>query len=256
MILLKTVFAFFIVGLTMILLIPFGVLFFILSCLGLKKAMAVTVHYVAQGWSRMLIKITGCSLKVTGRDNIPPRGGICFVSNHGSIFDIVRLLAYTGRPIGFIAKKELALIPFLNIWILLIGGLFIDRNAIRKAVNTIRTGVKRIKAGGAMIIFPEGHRSRGQGLLPFHSGSFKLATQSGSAIVPVAITNTYDVFEKTYRLHPMPISVTFCKPLYTTEIPPEDRRKTLADHVYRIIAAAREEAAESPPLPPSGTAEG
>ncbi|MDR1058502.1 MAG: 1-acyl-sn-glycerol-3-phosphate acyltransferase [Treponema sp.] len=238
--LIKTIFVFAVVSLPMILIVPLGLLILILSYLGLKKLMILVVYKIARFWSLLLIRLTGCKLTVLGRENIPPKEGICFVSNHGSIFDIIILLAYAGRPIGFIAKKELALIPFLNIWVLLIGGLFIDRNTVRKAVNTIHTGVARIKAGGAMIIFPEGHRSKGQGLLPFHPGSFKLATQAGAPIVPVAISGSYEVFEKNYRIHALPVRVVFGKPVRTSELSPQERRKDLSDEVYRIIAGALE----------------
>ncbi|MDR2403367.1 MAG: 1-acyl-sn-glycerol-3-phosphate acyltransferase [Spirochaetaceae bacterium] len=240
MALIKTIAIFSVVGLPMILIVPMGLLIFILSSLGLKKRMDLVVYKIAQFWSLLLIGLTGCKLTVLGRENIPPRGGICFVSNHGSIFDIILLLAYAGRPIGFIAKKELALIPFLNIWILLIGGLFIDRNTVRKAVGTIQAGVERIRAGGAMIIFPEGHRSKGQGLLPFHPGSFKLATRAEAPIVPVAITGSYEVFEKTHRVCALPVRVIFGKSIITVEIPPEERRRTLSDQVRKVISEALE----------------
>jgi 1-acyl-sn-glycerol-3-phosphate acyltransferase len=219
----------------MILLTPLGVVVFIGTLLGLRKPVLYMMYRVAQGWALMMIKFTGCRMTVTGREHIPRKGGVCFVSNHGSIFDIVLHLAYDGRPIGFIAKKELAYIPFLNMWIYLLGGLFIDRKNIRRAVKTINKGIARIKAGGAMIIFPEGHRSRGQGLLPFRPGALRLATQAGAPIVPVAIAGSYDVFERTYRLHPGPVSVSFGEPIPTADLPPESRKNALTDQVYGVI---------------------
>ncbi|MDR1909415.1 MAG: 1-acyl-sn-glycerol-3-phosphate acyltransferase, partial [Spirochaetaceae bacterium] len=175
---LRTIMLFALLGLTVVgLLIPVIPVLF-LSLFGLRKLVSLLVYRFAQAWAKMIMALSGCTFTVSGREHIPPQGGICLVSNHGSILDIVLLLATVGRPIGFIAKKELVFIPLINIWILLLGGLFLDRKNVRRAVRTIKTGVARIRNGGAMIIFPEGHRSRGQGLLPFHQGSFKLATQS------------------------------------------------------------------------------
>jgi 1-acyl-sn-glycerol-3-phosphate acyltransferase len=225
----------------MIVLAPIGVLFFILSFLGLKKPMTSIIYKLAQTWANLLIKCAGCRLRVKGKEHIPQKGGLCFVSNHGSIFDILLILALVGRPVGFIAKKELALIPFLNVWIFLLGGLFIDRKNIRKAIGTINNGIDRIKRGAAMIIFPEGTRSKGQGLLPFRSGSLKLATQSGAPIVPIAITGSYEAFEKSYRIKAVSISVTFAPPIYTAELPAGDKRKNLADQVHRVIAETLEQ---------------
>jgi 1-acyl-sn-glycerol-3-phosphate acyltransferase len=193
------------------------------------------MYQVAQGWARLLITLSGCKVTVRGRENIPLEGGMCFVSNHGSIFDILLILAYAGRPFGFIAKKELSYIPLLNMWIALLGGFFIDRKNVRKALRTIDKGIGRIRSGGAMIIFPEGHRSRGQGLLPFHPGSLKLATQAEAPIIPVAMAGSYDVFEKNYRLNSVPVGLSFGAPVPTAGLPPEDRKQRLADRMQSLI---------------------
>jgi len=234
----KTVICFAYVVVTMVILIPIGTVVVLFSLLGLRKPMSALMYWIALGWARLLIGLIGCRLTVLGGENIPRKGSVCFVSNHASIFDIVLLLGYASRPIGFVAKQELRLIPLLNMWISVLGGVFIDRTNPRRALKTINNGVARIKSGSAMIIFPEGHRSRGQGLLPFHPGSLKLATQSEAVIVPVAIAGTYDVFEKNYRANPGPVRLTFCKPINTVDIPVTDRKLVLSDQIYGVIKAA------------------
>jgi 1-acyl-sn-glycerol-3-phosphate acyltransferase len=224
----------------MVLVTPLGILGFLLSLVGLRKAMSHAMYRIAQGWGAYMFVVLGCKITVLGRENIPRKGGICFVSNHSGIIDILLLLRYSGRPFGFVAKRELILVPIINMWISILGGLFIDRKNIRKALKTINKGVARIRAGAAMLIFPEGHRSRGQGLLPFHPGSLKLATQSESIIVPVAITGSHDVFEKTYRVNPGPLRIVFCPPINTAEIPAADRKLALSDQIYGVIKAALE----------------
>lgn len=234
----KTALLFIITGITSVGAFPLGIAAFVLSCLGLKKPMGWVIYLIGKIWALIIIKCTGCKLQVKGKENIPSRGGLCFVCNHGGIFDIILALALIGRPFGFIAKKELLFIPFLNIWIFLLGGLFIDRKNIRRALKTINKGIRRLKSGGRMLVFPEGTRSKGRGLLPFHSGSLKLATQAGVPIVPVAISGSYDVFEKTYRVRAVPVRVTFCPPVNTAELPPEERKKNLADRLYQTIGEA------------------
>ncbi|MDR0401366.1 MAG: 1-acyl-sn-glycerol-3-phosphate acyltransferase [Treponema sp.] len=238
--LIKTILIFVPVVGAVLVLTPLGLLFFMLSVLGLQRQAAAGMYRMAQGWARFMIALIGCEVTVRGREHIPPRGGICFVSNHGSIFDILLILAYAGRPFGFIAKKELAFIPFLNMWIYLLGGSFIDRKNIRKAVKAIDRGIKRIKNGGSMIIFPEGHRSRGQGLLPFHPGSLKLATKAGAPIVPVALSGSYDVFERNYRVAAAPVGISFGAPIPTADLPPEDRKQALAEKTRDVIAGMLE----------------
>jgi len=234
----KTIMAFAITVLTIIIFTPFGFIFIILFFLGLKKPMSWMIYKIAQGWARCVIFVTGCTMEVIGRENIPKKGGVCFVSNHVGIFDIILALAYIGRPFGFIAKKELLYVPFIDIWISMLGGLFIDRKNIRKAKKTIDLGIKKIQKGWGMLIFPEGTRSKGQGLLPFRSGAIKLATTSLAPIVPIAITGSYEVFEKNYRVHGVPIRMAFCPVINTSELSAEDRRHLLPNQVRSVIEAA------------------
>ena len=231
----KTIRAF---GFTIFFMLAFliiGLPAWLLGFLGLRKPMSWVVYRVAQLWARSVVRITGCSMTVEGRDNIPKTGGICFVSNHVGIFDIILALAYIGRPFGFIAKKELLVLPFFSLWILMLGGLFIDRKNIRKAIKTINLGIKKIQTGGSMLIFPEGTRSKGRGLLPFRSGAVKLATNSLAPIVPIAIKGSYDVFEVDKRVHSAQVHMIFCPVIHTAEMSADDRRHRLADQVRSII---------------------
>jgi 1-acyl-sn-glycerol-3-phosphate acyltransferase len=237
MAIIRTFSVFFMTVLTLLVATSAGIVAFVLSFCGLKKPMAFFVYKIAQTWGRTLIFLSGCTITVEGKENIPKKGGVCFVANHGSIFDIILVLAYIGRPFGFIAKRELLFVPLINLWISLLGGLFIDRSHPRKALKTINKGIQRLKSGGGILIFPEGRRSRGEGLLPFHPGSFRLATQAGVPIVPVAITGSYEVFERYGRVNACPVRLVVCGPVDTEEIPHEER-KLLAGRVQEIIEQA------------------
>ncbi|MDR0475516.1 MAG: 1-acyl-sn-glycerol-3-phosphate acyltransferase [Treponema sp.] len=227
----RTVFLFFMTGLLMLFVTPFGIIAFILQWFALKKPMAWAAYRLAQFWAYGVKLLSGCPVEVLGKENIPKKGGVCFVSNHGSMYDIILALTYIGRPFGFIAKKELLLVPVLNLWISILGGLFINRKNPRKAIRTINEGVRRLKKGGAMLIFPEGHRSGDQGLLPFHPGSLKLATQAQVPIIPVSIKGSYDIFEKNGRFTKVSLRVAFGKPLSSTEL----KKQELADEAQRLV---------------------
>jgi 1-acyl-sn-glycerol-3-phosphate acyltransferase len=235
------------VAICMIFVTPFGLASLFLSFLGLKRPMTYVIGKIAQAWALVVIALTGCSFTVRGVENIPRRGGFCLVGNHTGIFDILALLATVGRPFGFIAKKELAAVPLLNMWILLLGGLFIDRKSIRKALGVISEGVRRIKNGGVMLIFPEGTRGKGDGLLPFKNGALKLATKAGAPIVPLIISGSYEAFEKNRRVCPGPVSVRFAPAIATAGISAEERRGDLKDHIYDIMNGMLREAKGTAP---------
>ena len=230
-----TILFFLYVAVGVVVLLPIAITALILSFFGLRRQMSAVTYRVAQGWALLLIKMLGCPLTVTGRENIPKEGGVCFVSNHDGFLDTVLVLAYCGRPFGFVGKKELSYIPLFNMWIPLLGGLYIDRKNIRSAIKTINKGIAKIKAGGGMLIFPEGHRSKGRGLLPFHPGSLKLATQALAPIVPIAITGSYNVFEKNYRVKKSPVRISFCQPINTAEMNPQERKMLLPNKIFSII---------------------
>jgi len=230
-----TILLFAYIGIAMIILVPVSFIPMLLYFLGLRKPMAMVIYRIAQMWALSIISITGTKVTVTGRENIPKKGGMAFVSNHCGYFDIILMLAYSGRPFGFVAKKELVYIPFLNFWIYALGGLFIDRKNVRKAIKTINRGVQRIKSGNSMIIFPEGTRSKGRGLLPFHPGSLKIATSAEAPIIPVAIEGSYDIFEKNGRFTKAFVKLTFIKPIETAGLPPEERKHVLSDRIYKAI---------------------
>jgi len=231
----KTILMFFYIGIVMILLIPIGIIPMILYIFGLRNSMSKIIYRLAQLWAFSITVLCGAKVTVTGKENIPKKGGVCFVSNHCGYFDIVLMLAYSGRQFGFVAKKELLLIPFLNFWIYILGGLFIDRKNVRKAIRTINKGIEYIKTGSGMIIFPEGTRSKGRGLLPFLPGALKLATAAQAPIVPVAIEGSYDIFEKTGRLAKANVTITFLEPVETANLAPEEKKVVLSDRIYSMI---------------------
>ncbi|MCL2233486.1 MAG: 1-acyl-sn-glycerol-3-phosphate acyltransferase, partial [Treponema sp.] len=69
-------------------------------------------------------------------------------------------------------------------------------------------------------------------------GAIKLATNSLTPIVPIAISGSYEVFEKEYRVNPTAVRVIFCPPIYTADMSPEDRRFKLVEQVRDSIGAA------------------
>ena len=67
----------------------------------------------------------------------------------------------------------------------------IDRKSPRSAVKTVNHAAKLIKDGIVSVgVYPEGTRNNGEGLLPFHSGIFLVATKSDAPVVIAATENT------------------------------------------------------------------
>jgi 1-acyl-sn-glycerol-3-phosphate acyltransferase len=230
----RTLFFFILLWGSFVVVMPVGILGFLLSILGPRAWTSRMLHVFVVHWSRMLVAATGATVTVRGREKIPPSGGVCFIGNHPGDFDVLLALSLIDRPFGFTAKKEALFIPFINIWIWLLGGVFIDRKNVGKARRAIEAGARRIRSGGAMIIFPEGTRNRGQGMLPFRAGAFKLATLADAVILPLSITGSYGVWEATKTIRPVPVGIVFGDPIPTAGLSADERR-LLPDRVRRVI---------------------
>ncbi len=193
-----------------------------------------TYNYVTE-WAIKRIKASGASINMIGLENIPNQKGILFISNHQSNFDILSLLAYLGVPKGFVAKTELGKVPMLSDWMKRIHCLFMDRNNIKQSASVIIEGIKQLKAGINMVIFPEGTRGKNGVMGEFKSGSFKLATKAKAPIVPITIDGTYKIMEGNKNIiKPANVNIYIHKPIFTAELSKEEINE-LPEKVENII---------------------
>ena len=116
--------------------------------------------------------------------------------------------------------------------------LFLDRKDIKQGLKTILTAIEKIKSGISICIFPEGTRNKALDeteLLPFHEGSFKIASKSGCPIIPIAMNNTAEIFEAHFpKIKPCHVIVEYCKPVYVKDLDKNDQRH-LGEYTQKII---------------------
>jgi len=130
---------------------------------------------VVQSMFRLLLRVTGSTVIVKWRENIPDQA-VLYVGNHRSYFDI--LVGYVTVPglTGFVAKREMLRYPVLRRWMQNVNCLFLDREDIKAGLKTILDGIEKIKKGVSIWIFPEGTRNTNYDvldMLPFKEGSLR-----------------------------------------------------------------------------------
>lgn len=116
------------------------------------------------------------------------------MGNHNSYCDIPIIFLAIERTVGFIAKQELRLVPFLSFWMRKVGCIFVDRERGGGAAR-----IREAMAKGhvpRLSIFPEGTRGKSSDLYPFKSGGFRLAIESDATILPIAIKGAGEVWER------------------------------------------------------------
>jgi 1-acyl-sn-glycerol-3-phosphate acyltransferase len=151
---------------------------------------------VGRSWGRLVLWLSGARVAIADRSTLAPGQAALVVSNHQGAFDIPLLMGYVGRDIGFVAKKELANIPFVSAWMRLVGCVFLDREDRRKQVAQIRETIETLRSGQSMVIFPEGTRSNGPQLGEFAKGSLSIAAKAGVPIQPVTLDHTWVLKQK------------------------------------------------------------
>jgi 1-acyl-sn-glycerol-3-phosphate acyltransferase len=212
--------------------------YFLLGLLGRRHNQAQFLEWTTRAWARMLIRIAGGRVDVSGLENLPPGGGILFVSNHQGAFDIPLLLGYVPGLKGFVSKKENGRLPVVGTWMKLLHCIFLDRKDLRQSARAIARGVGDLQAGRSLIVFPEGTRSKSGTMRRFKDGSFKLATRSGAAIVPLTIDGSYRLLEGNRgRITPGQVRLHIHPPISIRDLSHADK-ETLTETVQGIIAAS------------------
>jgi len=169
----------------------------IMMLFGYNKLAFRYLNRIGKSYAKLFFIVIGVRVRVVGLENLPESNNICFVSNHQSLMDIPLITGYIPRTVGFIAKKELARIPIMNIWLRALNCVMIDRSNPRATIKTIERSIKHIQKGHSMVIFPEGTRSRKADMLKFKPGAFKLVIGADAYAVPLTINNTYKILEDT-----------------------------------------------------------
>lgn len=150
----------------------------------------VLVHLYSCAWGFMYVAFNPLwRTRFEGRTKIPWSGPAVLVANHLSLVDILVLYGLF-RPFKWVAKAELFRIPVVG-WNMVLNDYVRIRRGDRESVKDMMAHARRhLARGSAIMIFPEGTRSRDGRMLPFKDGAFKLASEAGCPIIPIAIAGS------------------------------------------------------------------
>jgi 1-acyl-sn-glycerol-3-phosphate acyltransferase len=155
-----------------------------------------------------------------GRENIPSEGAAIIASNHLSFSDSFFMPLLVPRKVTFLAKAEYFTTPGLKGWISRrfmsgVGQVPIDRDDADASRAALNTGVRILRAGKLLGIYPEGTRSPDGRLYRGKTGVARMALEAGVPVIPCVMVNT-DTIQPTGRRLPRPRprpGVRFGKPL-------------------------------------------
>ncbi len=157
---------------------------------------------------------------IEGKENLLSEQAL-YVGNHRSVIDPILFYAISDMPLTVVAKKEVEKMPVFGNVVQCVDGFFLDRENLRAELKTFLAIHKKLEDEPdlSLIIYPEGTRSKAPDfpLLPFHAGTFKLATKKGLPIVPVCMVHTDRVLNQKMHYHCYPIQVCILPPIREEE---------------------------------------
>ena len=173
-------------------------------------------HRVARFWARSLVFLAGSSLHVRGQENFRKHPVAVYAANHTSYMDTPVVFAALPFQFRILAKKELWPIAFIGWYLDRSGQIPIDTQNPRATLSSLSVGVKALRAGMPLFVFPEGGRTPDGELQPFLSGAAYLAIRAQVPLVPIALSGVYDLLPMhTRHLHPGALTLAVGEPIPT-----------------------------------------
>ncbi|MCF8589310.1 1-acyl-sn-glycerol-3-phosphate acyltransferase [Gordonia sp. HY285] len=150
--------------------------------------------------------------RIEGHDNIPSDGAALIASNHLAVVDSFYLPLMARRRIYFLAKSEYFTAPGLKgkfqKWFFSSSGQIpIDRSGASAAAGALSAGRRVLDGGGLLCLYPEGTRSPDGRLYKGKTGLARMALETGSPVIPVAMVGT-DRINPPGTILPRPTRIT------------------------------------------------
>lgn len=128
-------------------------------------------------------------------------GGLLIASNHQSFFDPVLVGVGLARPTRYMARRSLFRIPGLGALIWAVGTFPVTQGAVD--TEALRTAIRLLRDGEALVVFPEGTRTSDGSLGRFKPGVASMAIRCGVPVLPVCVEGAFACWPRT-RLLPRP----------------------------------------------------
>jgi 1-acyl-sn-glycerol-3-phosphate acyltransferase len=174
---------------------------------------------------------------VYNAERVPLEGAVILASNHASFLDPPLVGSGVRRGINYLARENLFRFPVMG-WVLRQWQVVpVDRDGGGAA--GLRAILDRLLAGGAIILFPEGTRTRDGRLQPARSGIGLTVIKSTAPVVPVRVFGTFQAYGRSMRFpRPRPVGVKYGRPMRFEQLRAEAKlcSKARLKEIYQQVA--------------------
>jgi len=175
--------------------------------------------------------------RVFNPERVPETGAIILASNHASFLDPPLVGAGLKRGINYLARESLFRFPGIGALLRSWSAVPVDRDGGGAA--GLKAILDRLFAGGGIILFPEGTRTRDGNLQPARSGIGLVVVKSTAPVVPVRVFGTYAAYGRHVKFpRPKRIAVKYGQPMNFEKLRSEAKNcsKTRLKEIYQEIA--------------------
>jgi 1-acyl-sn-glycerol-3-phosphate acyltransferase len=180
-----------------------------------------------------------------GVDNIPHEGACLITPNHVTYADPIWITIPMPRRVYYMAWDKPFRIPVLGLLMRMFGAFPVNLDVAADA-SAQREAIELLRKGRALVMFPEGGRTRTGKLMPFKMGAFRMALAHGVPIVPVTIKGAETIWPVGQMLpHPGRLTITYHPPIKVERLPEEvsrlemkERARQLARKTHGVVASA------------------
>ena len=175
--------------------------------------------------------------RVYNAERVPLEGAVILASNHASFIDPPLVGSGVKRGINYLARENLFRFPVMG-WVLRQWQVVpVDREGGGAA--GLRAILDRLLAGGAIILFPEGTRTRDGKLQPARSGIGLTVIKSTAPVVPARVFGTFEAYGRHLSLpRPHRVAVKYGQPMRFEQLRAEAKvcSKPRLKEIYQQVA--------------------
>jgi len=177
-------------------------------------------------WGRVPLFWYGVRLEVSGAERLRAPGAKLVIFNHVSVLDLFVLAAVSPTNAVVIYKQEFRRVPGIGHALRGLGCIPVDRSNSERARESLAAAADLVRATGAAVMMaPEGTRSRKGGLQEFKLGAFHLAQQTGAPLVPLIMRGIEQVSPmRSLLVRSGRVAVDFLAPIDPSHWTPEEVR--------------------------------
>ncbi len=166
-----------------------------------------------------LMKKSGnISTECYGVENLPKQGGYVMYPNHQGKYDALGIISTHKEPCSLVMDEKKSHTILVSEFVDLCQGKRLKKDDVRQALKIINDVAEDVSGGKKYILFPEGgyEFNNKNKVCDFKAGSFKCAVKAKAPIVPVALIDSYKVFNSFY-FGKITTQVHYLQPLYYEE---------------------------------------